>query len=356
VSNASEATCDVMLVGSFPPPHGGQAVHIQNLATFLRARGAHVRILNTGSNKSLRADGVSNVHTSRALFTALINGSRVRLVHVHVSSPLDFTKLIPVALAARSRRIPWIVTVHSGNTVRRLHNVGPLHRAAVRALLSGAARIICVNAAIQDSISPLIRPKTALVIPPYSIDVAAIAPPQPEISEFMRKHAPVITCVGLFEPAYGFEDAVQLMVTVTARYPDAGLLLIGDPRESAQCRARIAELRLEDHVRVCGNLEHDECLGVISSSALFLRPTMYDGDALSVREALTVGVPVVASATDFRPGGVVLYRRGDPGDLATQVLAVLQDETPRNTGRLCTEDRSLEQLCQLYSELSHDSC
>jgi len=354
VTSTLETTSDIALVGSYPPPHGGQAVHIQNLANFLRTRGLRVGVFNTGSNKTLQTNGVLNIDGSCALFVALFRSRRVRLVHVHLSSPLDFRKLVPVAVAARARRIPWIVTVHSGNTVYRLRTAGPLQRAAARAVLRGAAQVICVNAAIQHSVSQLVGPKVLTLIPPYSVDATAVSAPPPEIAGFLANHAPVITCIGLFEPAYGFDDAVRLMITVHAHHPEAGLLLIGDPQKSAECRALIAELGLEGHVRICGNLEHDECLGAIGASALFLRPTVYDGDALSVREALTVGVPVVASATDFRPDGVVLYRRDIEGDLATKVLAVLKRDAPRDGRRLRTENRNLEQIRQLYTELIHD--
>ena len=41
----------IALIGSYPPPHGGQSVHIRNLALYLRKQGTDVRILNTGANK-----------------------------------------------------------------------------------------------------------------------------------------------------------------------------------------------------------------------------------------------------------------------------------------------------------------
>jgi hypothetical protein len=49
-----------------------------------------------------------------------------------------------------------------------------------------------------------------------------------------------------------------------------------------------------------------------------------DGDAVSVREALALGISVVASATGARPPGVQLFRTGDAGDLAAKIRRVLE--------------------------------
>ena len=60
---------------------------------------------------------------------------------------------------------------------------------------------------------------------------------------------------------------------------------------------------------------------------MVVRSTFADGDAITVREALDLGVPVVASDTDFRPAGVVLFRKGDAVDLLEKLTEVLA--TPR---------------------------
>ena len=49
----------------------------------------------------------------------------------------------------------------------------------------------------------------------------------------------------------------------------------------------------------------------ILQSDVFIRSTAFDGDALSVREAMTLGIPVIATETDFRPEGVIKYGIGD---------------------------------------------
>ena len=59
--------------------------------------------------------------------------------------------------------------------------------------------------------------------------------------------------------------------------------------------------------------EHGATLRMMAESDLVLRTTLYDGDSISVREALHLGTPVIATDNAMRPDGVDLI---PPSDLA----------------------------------------
>ena len=58
---------------------------------------------------------------------------------------------------------------------------------------------------------------------------------------------------------------------------------------------------------------------------LFLRPTNSDGDSVSVRESLSLGVPVIASDAAPRPNGTILFRSRDHDDLTNKTIDVLNN-------------------------------
>ena len=60
-------------------------------------------------------------------------------------------------------------------------------------------------------------------------------------------------------------------------------------------------------------------MSVIAASDVFVRPTSADGDSISVREALTLGTPCVASDVVARPEGAICFKNQDPGQLAAQI-------------------------------------
>jgi glycosyltransferase involved in cell wall biosynthesis len=81
---------------------------------------------------------------------------------------------------------------------------------------------------------------------------------------------------------------------------------------------------------------------------VFVRPTYFDGDACSVREALALGVRVVASDTEFRPDGVRLFPRGDADALAEAIDVALTAPAVR------AESTAFPALLRLYDALSSE--
>ena len=89
-------------------------------------------------------------------------------------------------------------------------------------------------------------------------------------------------------------------------------------------------------------------------SDLVLRTTRYDGDALSVKEALALGVPVIATDTGMRPGVAALVPVGDRRALVDSILAVIR-RIPEDRPGVGTHDRdaagSLSSVLDTYREL-----
>ena len=81
-------------------------------------------------------------------------------------------------------------------------------------------------------------------------------------------------------------------------------------------------------------------------SSVFVRPTSTDGDSVSVREALAVGVPVVASDVCQRPKGCHIFQSRDAEQMAKTVLEVLikGEKSPLAD----TDDDAVEAIIERY--------
>ena len=91
---------------------------------------------------------------------------------------------------------------------------------------------------------------------------------------------------------------------------------------------------------------------LMARSDVFVRTPHVEGDSMSVREALAVGVPVVASAAGFRPDGVILYRPADSADLAAKLDGVLSSPNSGVTNDLREEgEANLRRLIETYREV-----
>jgi len=115
-------------------------------------------------------------------------------------------------------------------------------------------------------------------------------------------------------------------------------------------RPLIAAHNLGQHATCVGEIPHERCLGLLQEADAVVRSTFADGDAITVREALDLGVPVVASDTDFRPAGVVLFRKGDAADLLEKLTEVLGGPRDR-LGRPADASQPGRELWGIYREV-----
>lgn len=121
---------------------------------------------------------------------------------------------------------------------------------------------------------------------------------------------PVLVHVSNFRPVKRVPMVIDLLARVRQAAP-ARLLLIGDGPERGRVEARVRQLGLKDHVRLIGKQEHFAEL--LRGAAAFALPSETESFGLAALEALSSGVPVVASAV----GGLgEVVRHGDTGFLA----------------------------------------
>jgi glycosyltransferase involved in cell wall biosynthesis len=100
---------------------------------------------------------------------------------------------------------------------------------------------------------------------------------------------------------------------------------VGPPAVPAVFHDALAARGVTGAVLVAGNLPHAQFLTALARSDVFVRTHLRDGVCSSVMEALTLGIPVVASDDGIRPPSVVTYDPQVPGELEAKLDAVLLD-------------------------------
>jgi glycosyltransferase involved in cell wall biosynthesis len=159
--------------------------------------------------------------------------------------------------------------------------------------------------------------------------------------------------VGLLEPEYDLPLQIEVLGEVHQQFPDAGLVIIGAGSLEAEMREQIQNKSYADHILLCGDVPHSITLRAIAESDLFLRTTLYDGDSISVREALLAGTPVIATDNGMRPAGVYLIPRSEPNALRQAIEQVLKHDAPRQTQN-DTGEQNIQKVFELYRELLED--
>ncbi|MCP3103408.1 glycosyltransferase family 4 protein [Myxococcus sp. K15C18031901] len=320
----------VLLVGDHPPPHGGVAIHVQQLHRFLRERGVEAKVLDIGKGGRPAPD----VHPVRGIapFGLRLAGFLTSGWTVHVHSSGNNPKAWLLAATVGSLpvgRAPRFITLHSGLLPDYLA-ASAARRAFARVALAGYSRIIAVSGAVRDALVACRVPEEKLVVHPAFCASQVRPGPVPEAVEAgLARRRPLLTFAHHPSPVYGRRVAFRAVRELAETWPDVGLAVFGPGTDSETFLRDVRESGVARHLEVLGELEHGEALGLIQHSAAFLRPTTHDGDSLSVREALALGVPCVASDVCARPEGTRVFRAGDSTALASAVREAVAAGLPR---------------------------
>lgn len=336
----------VLLVGGFPPPYGGIAVHVAALREELEARGAQVRGVDVGG-RGQALQGVVPARGPLALAAALARQAAARrLVHAHISGHTAKSWLVALACALGRRPLGpgAMLTVHSGLLPCFLARGEP-SRALARAGARAFARVVAVNPQIAQHLARIGVDRERLAVAPAFTGALRPGRPPPELDALRTEQRPLLSCAVGPGPVYGLRILFAALPRVARREPRVAAAIFG-PERHAEVAALARRYRVEDRVHFLGQLDHAQALATLAASTLFVRPAVADGDAISVREALALGLPVVASAVGNRPEGVALFRNGDPQALAEEILRALA--APR--AERPPPEAGLEPLLELYRE------
>lgn len=356
----SDAPMKLLLVGPYPPPHGGISVHVATAHQLLTRSGACCHVLDAGGHRK-RPGGVAGSLPSGVRLLARVreHARRGWTLHLHTNGHNAKSWLVAVACAAAAREAPArVLTVHSGMAPEYLRSGGAWGRALARRALGTYDRVLCVNPEVRSAARDQGAPEERLeVVPAY----LPAPPPEGELParfrEWLERHTPVLTTTLFYRPEYGFDLLLATLRRLKRRHPELGCLVLGSGEGELAARRRLREEGMAEWVHLAGDVTHDLCLALMARSDLFVRPTLVDGDALSVREALGLGLPVVASDTGHRPPGPVLFPPGDADALEEALETALGAwervlrRAPEGSPRGGPGDE-IERLLRTYRELA----
>lgn len=306
----------ILQLGPYPPPEGGITRNIRGIRDELQRRGHPCSIIATSQSSSETTDPMVHYpRTAIGLLSRLVS-SNFDILHLHIGG--DLTRRV-LALAL-------VCTLFSKRSVLTLHSGGyPLTEEGQNAsadslrgwIFRRFSRIIAVNAQMRGLFVRYgVADGRIDVVPPYSLtppDENAVVPP--EFLKFIEEHSPVFVAVGGLENEYQPLFLVSAMDRILEDFPMGGLIIVGDGSLRAETERAIAASGHEGRICLAGSIDHQLSLHLLLRADAMIRSTLFDGDAISIREAVFLGTAVVATDTGNRPEGVQLFHIGDVEEL-----------------------------------------
>jgi glycosyltransferase involved in cell wall biosynthesis len=348
---------------------GGTVRHVRMLAAGFAARGAAVEVF--GPAQTDRdfgfGDGIGDSAAGRVGFTAvdiadrprvagdlrtirrlrrLLRAWRPDVVHAH---GLRAGALTAIAVAfirptVYDAKPALVVTVHNappaGGTAAAVYRVLEL------IVARNADSVLCVSADLEDRmraagarrVEPAVVPAPAAASVP---DVPAETRAGIRAALGAGPGQPVVLGVGRLAP----QKAFGLLLDAAARWrdlqPEPLLVIVGEGPLAAGLRAQAVSLGLT--VTFTG--PRADVPALLAAADVFVLPSVWEGQALVLQEALRAGVPVVATRVGGNPevtgeDAALLVPPGDAGRLADAVRSVLGDPALASRLRQAATDRA----------------
>jgi len=229
-----------------------------------------------------------------------------------------------------SRRAARLVTVHDLTSVRFPELCSPVtlrYPALIRRALDGGASVHTVSQAMAEEVIGAFHLETDRVHVIHN----GLAPPQPPRHRD-ESEPPYILAIGTVEPRKGLRDLVAAFDHVADSVPDINLKIAGPGGWGEEdLAAGIRSTRHAARIHRIGWVDDRSTL--IAGARVLAYPSLYEGFGLPPLEAMSLGVPVVATTAGAIPEVVgdaaLLVRSGDRSALAEALREAASDSSTR---------------------------
>jgi glycosyltransferase involved in cell wall biosynthesis len=332
----------IVMLGAAPQTRGSSAAVVEAYRAAGLFRRLPIEYIATSCDGS-RLDKAKLAASALHRFARALIQHRRLAVHIHLSAEGVVRDALFMA-AALAARCPLIVQLH-----------GTGFDAGIRAFLERAAWVVVSCESQRAWLRSVARNANAVVVPPpVSVAVTAAAA-KPNLILFLGR-----LCQGK-----GIYDLLEAVSGLRAAVPDVRLACAGDGERIAV--ARYAEcLGIADAVKFTGWVGPSGKRALLESAAAFALPSYQEALPVSLIEAMSAGVPAVASPVGGIPevlqDGVsgFLVAPGDKAGLERALRNILLDRAraerlgaaARESARLRFQpERALAVLEELYASI-----
>lgn len=250
--------------------------------------------------------------------------------------------LTVLALAGARDRPAIVVTVHNapppGGGVPAL-----IYRFLERVVARGADLVLCVSQDLEQRMRAAGARRVGRAVVPAP-DAPGDRRPGPGAADPFAAAAdgrPIVLAAGRLAPQKGFGVLLEAAARWRDLEPAPLLVIAGDGPLAGELRARARSLGVAAEFPG----RRDDLPALLASAAVFVLPSLWEGQPLVLQEALRAGVPVVATRAGGIPGltgddAALLVPPGDAARLADAVRAVLGDPALAARLRTAARDRA----------------
>jgi glycosyltransferase involved in cell wall biosynthesis len=344
---------DVAVWGRIPPPIGGMAIHLQRLQPYLAKEGITIQMYSVG-RCTPEHPAVRQVSDKRISWLFSLLFTECEPVH-YVFSDNTYARFA-ASLLSRLKRAKVVLRIGGGDALSSsASSRNPLHRYMIRFAVHNADVVLGVNEHICN-LARALGARRVIQIPGFIPADEYSCVPKTVESFLNQNNGPILLASG--EIGDNQEDdlyGAYLLLELVQRMPHVRLLFYAYPITKSDDNQEVLAneiVRRGLEKRYLLFRSETDLVPVMRRCDVLVRPTLSDGDSNSVREALCLGLPVIASDCVKRPEGVVAFQCGNLLSLENKVKYVLSSlDSIRETVRCLPKTNNAETVVALLNEL-----
>lgn len=327
------------LTGIWPPDVGGPATHGPDFSRFLVARGHAVRVVTMGDGEPAERPCEVDVVSRRLPFPLRYGLVAVRGARAARNADVVYASATYAAAATASllARRPLVAKLVSDPAYERARRYG-LFSGTLEEFQRASSRPVRLLKALRNA--SLRRARTVVAPSAYLAGIAGgwdlrggpihvltnPAPPPQEVEPDALEPGTFVF-VGRLTTAKDLGTAIAAVSLV----PEARLVIVGDGPDRAELERVAAVSAGAGRIEFRGSLSRDAALRVVAGAEAGLLSSAWENLPHSAVEALSVGVPVVATSVGGVPEVVhdgengLLVAPGRPEELAAAIRRILEE-------------------------------
>jgi PEP-CTERM/exosortase A-associated glycosyltransferase len=310
----------------------------------------------------------------RASIDASIKEFRPDIIHAH--SPVLVGR--PAMAAARAAGIPFVYEIRdlweNASVDRGKFSDGSLlyklARGAETGVISGADHVVAICEQLRKALEPRAASSDRLTVVGNGVEASNFLPQaaDEELKASLGLQGKrIIGYLGTFQPYEGIANLIKAMPAISARVPDAHLLITGEDPNLPPLRELATSMGLDSTISFAGRVPHERVRSMLALAEVMVYPRILTRvtalttplkplEAMAMERAVVVSdVPAMQELVEDGKTGLV-FRSAEPADLAAKCVRLLEDDYLRgelgvNGRKYVTEERSWSELVLGYQTI-----
>lgn len=286
-----------------------------------------------------------------------IRQTGVSVVHIHTCSGFSFFRSAMDMMVARRCGCRTLFHIHGAAFDAFYDGVGMIRKKLITTFLNKADCVIALSTGWENKLCSMASRANIIVIE----NAVAIPVLQPTASSTESVHPCRFILLARMDTWKGIDDLLTACDLLNCENVRFELTLAGPPGSAGDANElakKIRSLNLSSCVRYVGSVQGDQKDKLLQGADVYVQPSHHEGMPLSILEAMSYRLPIVATSVGAIPEVIEHEKQGllvptrKPTQLAQAMKAVATDSNLRQ--RLAHAARELARTRFTLQRFHHD--